>query len=335
MTLGTPNEHSGHGQPALLKPVIETLTVDQFSAPKSTQLPSGKRVQELKLVLDGDMSRYIWHINGRAIHEDRTIEIREDDVIRFTFENQSMMHHPMHLHGHFFRVLNEAGAKSPLKHTVDVPPHGSRTIEFYANEPGEWMLHCHNLYHLKNGMARVVRYVDYKPSPEIQHFQKHDPHNHDHLYFTGMVEGATNHAQGRFRLSQTWNEIEARFETRRDWSWRGEGDLFYRRWFNRNLNLVAGGTGIDREYRGVIGVSYLLPMLVRADVLLDHQGDLRLDLEKRFQWTKVFFTDVDVTLRQRLESEFEISLMYSPSWHWAAGIKYTGDSVGVGLQLQL
>lgn len=327
-------DEMGHAAGSPSVPVVETLTVDKLKAPKSTTLPSGKRIQDLKLVLDGDMSRYVWHINGKAIHQDRTIEIHEGDVVRITFENRSMMHHPMHLHGHFFRVLNEAGEKSPLKHTVDVPPHGSRTIEFYANEPGEWMLHCHNLYHLKNGMARVVKYVDYKPSPELQHLQKHDPHDHDHLYFTGMLEAATNHAQGRLRLSQTWNELEMRFETRKDWSWNGEGDLFYRRWFSRYLNVIAGGTGIDREYRGVVGVSYLLPMLVRVDLLLDHKGDLRLDVEKRIQWTKYFFTDVDVTLRQKLESEFELSLMYSPSWSWAAGIKYTGDSVGVGLQVQ-
>lgn len=329
--------HANHQMPAAHashERTAKTITVDELRATESTVRGEKAPIRDLTLVLDGDMSRYIWFINGKAIHEDRTIEVKEGELVRFRFVNRTMMHHPMHLHGHFFRVLNDNGTHSPLKHTVDVPPHGSRTIEFFANEPGEWMLHCHNLYHLKTGMARVIKYVSYKPSVQIQHLQAHDPHNHDHVYFYGMLEAATNHAQGRFRLSKTWDELEARFETRRDWSWDGEGDLLYRRWVNRYFNIAAGGTGIDGEYRGLIGMSYLLPMLIKADLFIDHKAELRLDLEKRIQWTKYFFTDIDVTLRQRLESEFEISLMYAPVWAWAAGVKYTGDSVGVGLQFQ-
>ena len=58
-----------------------------------------------------------------------------------------MMHHPMHLHGHFFRVLNKNGEYSPLKHTVDVAPMQKTVIEFDANEYGDWFFHCHILYH--------------------------------------------------------------------------------------------------------------------------------------------------------------------------------------------
>jgi FtsP/CotA-like multicopper oxidase with cupredoxin domain len=324
------SHHSSHGD--LRK--VETLTVDQLRAREKSAFPAGSKTHDVKLVLDGDMSRYIWHINGKAIHEDRTIEVREGDVVRFHFVNQTMMHHPMHLHGHFFRVLNENGEYSPWKHTVDVPPHGSRTIEFKADEPGEWMLHCHNLYHLKTGMARVVKYMSYKPTPEIAHLQKHDPHLHDHWYTYGMLEAATNHIQGQFRLTQTWNEFYARFETRKDFSWGGEGDLFYRRWQNRFLYWILGGVGFENSYRGTLGVGYILPMLIRTQVLLDHHGDFRVDASKRFQWTKTIFTDADVTWRQKQESEFEISLMYSPVWTWAAGLKFTGESIGVGIQVQ-
>jgi FtsP/CotA-like multicopper oxidase with cupredoxin domain len=326
-----PTGHAAHASP---ERNAKTITVDELRATESTVRGENAAIRDLTLALDGDMSRYIWFINGKAIHEDRTIEVKEGELVRFRFMNKTMMHHPMHLHGHFFRVLNDNGTHSPLKHTVDVPPNGSRIVEFFADEPGEWMLHCHNLYHLKTGMARVIKYVSYKPSEQIQHLQAHDPHNHDHIYFYGMLEAATNHAQGRFRLSKTWDELEARFETRRDWSWEGEGDLLYRRWVNRYFSIAAGGTGLDGEYRGLIGVSYLLPMLIKADLFIDHKAELRLDLEKRIQWTKYFFTDIDVTLRQRLESEFEVSLMYAPVWAWAGGIKYTGDSVGVGLQFQ-
>jgi Multicopper oxidase len=71
-----------------------------------------------------------------------------------------MMHHPIHLHGFFFRLINQHGIRSPLKHTVDVPPMGRHTIEFEANEEGDWMFHCHLLYHMMAGMGRVFSVKD-------------------------------------------------------------------------------------------------------------------------------------------------------------------------------
>lgn len=321
--------------PPVSGPVIETLTVDDLKAQAPTTLPN-KKVHDVKLVLGGDMERYVWHINNKTIAEDTLIEIQEGDVVRFTFVNETMMHHPMHLHGHFFRVLNKNGDYSPLKHTVDVGPHMTRTIEFYANEPGQWMLHCHNLYHMKTGMARVVKYSSWNPKPEMAEHQKHDPHLHDHWYTYGMVEGATNHLQGQFRLSQTWNEFEARIESRKDKDWETEGDLFYRRWFNNYLNFTGGATAFHGDTRAEAGVGYLLPMLVESKLLVDQKGKLRVDLEKRFQWTTNIYTDVDYTWRQdpELESEYEVSLMYQRQWNWSAGFKYTGASIGVGFQYQ-
>lgn len=341
--------HSMHHDPShsMAEAPIETLTVDDLKAKKSTELPKPP-AYDLKLNLSGDMERYIWHINGKAIHQDRTILIKEGDAIRFTFVNETMMHHPMHLHGHFFRVINKNGSLSPLKHTVDVPPHGKRTIEFYANEPGEWMLHCHNLYHMKTGMARVIKYMSYTPRPEIANIQHHDPHNHDHLYFYGMLEGATNHGQAYLKVSQTWNQYEARIETRNSAGknlsfsepWELEGDLFYRRWFSQYLNIVGGATYFNTSPRATIGVSYLLPFLVKTQVLVDHKAQFRLDLEKKFQWTKTIFSDVDVTWRPGQDGdienafEYEITLMYSPAWAWAAGLMLTDHAFGAGLQLQ-
>jgi hypothetical protein len=258
------------------------------------------------------------------------------------------MHHPMHLHGHFFRVLNKNGDFSPMKHTVDVPPHGTRTIEFRADEPGEWMLHCHNLFHMNTGMARVVKYSTFTPNHEIAHIQHHDHHMHDPWYFYGNTELASNHAQGLFRLSQTWNEIEARVETRstdgKNFSykdpWEVESDLLYHRWFNQYFHLIAGGLLFDRQLSAAAGVGYLLPMLIESHVLVDHRGKIRLDIEKRFQWTKNIFTDFDVTWRPNQgkeiahDFEYEASLMYSPSWYWAAGLMLTDRNIGAGIQVQ-
>lgn len=313
---------------------ISLLTVDDLEAASATTLPKDRPVHDVTLNLDGDMERYVWLINGKAIHQDRSLKINKGDIVRFTFVNNTMMHHPMHLHGHFFRVINKHGEKSPLKHTVDMAPHTTRTIEFYADEPGEWMLHCHNLYHMKTGMARVVSYSSFKRRPEMDKYQKLDPHLHDHLYYRGMLEAATNHLQAEFNLMNTWDELELRLETRNDFEWKTEGDLFYKRWFNRYLHVLGGGTMVEGESAVVAGFGYLLPMLIETHTIIDQKGRLRLNLEKRFQWTKYIYTDAEFTFRQKQPSEFEISLMYQKLWSWAAGLKFTEDSAGVGVQYQ-
>ncbi|MFP5458845.1 MAG: multicopper oxidase domain-containing protein, partial [Bacteriovoracia bacterium] len=313
---------------------IKSFSVEDAMASGETEFAASIPRHDVKLVLDGDMDRYVWHINGKAIHEDRTIVIREREVVRFTFVNQTMMHHPMHLHGHFFRVLNKHGKRSPMKHTVDVAPHTTKVIEFYTDEPGEWMLHCHNLYHLKTGMARVVKYSSYTPSKEIQRLQKQDPHLHDHTYHRGLIEAATNHAQAELFFMRTWDELEVRTELRKDFGWQGEGDLFYKRWLNKWAHLIAGGTMVDGEGAGVVGFGYILPFLIESHAIIDHQGRGRLNLEKRFQWTDVIYTDAEFTFRQKQPSEFEVSLMYQRQWAWAAGLMFTENSGGVGLQYQ-
>jgi len=210
------------------------------------------------------------------------------------------------------------------------------------------MLHCHNLYHLKTGMARVVKYSSFTPSKKIIAYQKQDPHLHDHWYFYGMGEVATNHAQVFLRLSQTWNQLEARLETRNTAGtnfsfrepWEVEGDLFYRRWFNRFFNIVGGGTVFDKRSSVVVGVGAILPFLIESSLYLNQAGKFRLDLAKRFQWTKTVFTEVDFVWRPGqadglgTDIEYEISLMFSPTWTWAGGFMFTNRSIGMGLQAQ-
>ena len=340
---GSVDDHKGHNlspatptvdkEPNTSGP-LELLTVNDIEAISKTSFPKERPRYDVTLNLDGDMERYIWLINGKAIHQDRNLKINKGDVVRFTFINNTMMHHPMHLHGHFFRVINKFGEKSPLKHTVDMAPHTTRTIEFYADEPGEWMLHCHNLYHMKTGMARVVSYSSFTPRPDIQKHSKHDPHLHDHLYHRGMLEAATNHLQAEFFLLKTWDELELRLETRNDFEWQTEGDLFYKRWLNRYTHLIAGGTMVEGESAAVAGFGYLLPMLLETHTIIDQKGRIRLNLEKRFQWTKYIYTDAEFTFRQKQPSEFEVSLMYQKQWAWSAGLMFTEDSVGVGAQYQ-
>jgi hypothetical protein len=321
------------------KRVLETLSVDQLKSKSPTAFAAGAKVHEVKLVLGGDMERYVWHINGKAIHEERNVIINENDVVRFTLVNDTMMHHPMHLHGHFFRVLNQQGEFAPLKHTIDVPPHATRTIEFLANEPGEWMLHCHNLCHMKTGMARVVKYSTFSPKPEVAKFQAQDPHLHDHMYFGGGVGLATNSSSLELKLMQTWNTYELQLENSSyhdpdHW----EGGLLYRRWVSQFLNLGVGAVykgELDSEkIRGALAIGYTLPMLIETELMVDHRGKLGLTLEKRLQWTSHLYSDLEFAAYQGLEPELEASLMYAQSWSWAAGINYSDDKVGAGVQFR-
>jgi multicopper oxidase len=106
------------------------------------------------------MDKYIWSINEQVYPRAEPLLIEPRDRVRLTMVNQTAMWHPMHLHGHFFRLL-EPGTEAlfaPLKHTVSVGPKQTVRIEFLADNPGRWFFHCHNLYHLEAGMAREFIY---------------------------------------------------------------------------------------------------------------------------------------------------------------------------------
>ncbi len=96
------------------------------------------------------------------------------------------------------------------------------------------------------------------------------------------------------------------------------------------FNIFNSAKRSDKIF-ATAGVGYVLPMLIETDLLIDHEAKLRLDIEKRFQWTSTLFSEAEVTLRQDRKSEFEISLMYGPSWAWSAGVMLTEDNVGIGL----
>ena len=137
--------------------VGRALSYADLRAEAPTTLPAGPP-RSFRLALQGDMSRYIWTIGGQAYPNADPLLIRQGDRVEVEMNNETMMWHPMHLHGHFFRVLQGAGELSPLKHTVNVGPRETVKFEFIADNPGRWIFHCHNLYHLEAGMARVFEY---------------------------------------------------------------------------------------------------------------------------------------------------------------------------------
>lgn len=134
------------------------LAYADLRAPAPTTLPPAP-VQTFRLLLQGDMARYVWTIDGQAWPKADPLLIRQGDRVQIEMVNQTMMWHPMHLHGHYFRVLQGAGDYAPLKHTVNVAPQQTLRIDFTADNPGKWFFHCHNLYHLEAGMAREFVYV--------------------------------------------------------------------------------------------------------------------------------------------------------------------------------
>ncbi|HTG61629.1 MAG TPA: multicopper oxidase domain-containing protein, partial [Terriglobia bacterium] len=118
------------------------------------------------LRLQGNMSRYEWLINGVAFDvsnpgsQKAQVQVKSGQRVALKFVNETPMSHPMHLHGHSFEVvaINDRRFTGPVRDTVLVPGQTSVTVEFDANNPGLWYVHCHILWHLAAGMATLVQY---------------------------------------------------------------------------------------------------------------------------------------------------------------------------------
>jgi CopA family copper-resistance protein len=113
--------------------------------------------RDIELHLTGHMERYMWSFDGKKFSEVRApIEMRHGERLRIVLVNDTMMEHPIHLHGMFVELDNGAGAHRPRKHTVSVKPAERLCLLLTADEPGRWAFHCHLLYHMHMGMMRVV-----------------------------------------------------------------------------------------------------------------------------------------------------------------------------------
>jgi len=113
--------------------------------------------RNVEVHLTGNMERFMWSMDGEKFSENpEPIRFERNERVRITMINDSMMTHPMHLHGHFFEVVNGHGTHQPLKHTVMVLPGGKVSVDLTADAPGDWAFHCHMLYHMHAGMMRVV-----------------------------------------------------------------------------------------------------------------------------------------------------------------------------------
>ena len=139
---------------------IVTLSYAMLKAPEKTTLRPGP-LKTLNFELTGNMNRYVWSINNKVVSEADKILIKKGENVRIVLYNNTMMRHPMHLHGHDFRLLNGQGEYAVMKNVIDIMPMERDTIEFAATEPGgDWFFHCHILYHMMSGMGRVFSYQD-------------------------------------------------------------------------------------------------------------------------------------------------------------------------------
>lgn len=133
------------------------LQYRELRAAEPVRLESARPDIDEVVELTGSMMPYDWSFDGVAFPQHPYFEIEQGQRVRIAFDNTSSMWHPIHLHGHTFR-LGEAPS-GPRKDTVNVLPGERVVVEFDADNPGQWMAHCHNTYHLERGMAMVVSYV--------------------------------------------------------------------------------------------------------------------------------------------------------------------------------
>jgi len=294
--------------------------------------------RDLTLHLTGNMERYRWSIDDKTLWQDAKIPVRKGEVLRMTLVNDTMMHHPIHLHGHFFRMINEGGNRSPLKHTVDIPPMGQRTIEFLADVSGDWFFHCHLLYHMDAGMARVIAYEEHRPGnePDLGEMSR----TPWYAMMDGMVQ--TNMTMGMLTLMRGDDDFVYEWEhpwEEPDEHEHGHGeknDFFWRHVFDANLASLAGARVSFHEQEAVAfaGLEYRLPYLIDTQWSIDAHGNGRVVLGKYQQLTDRLGVHADLEydteegwqyqagLRWILNSTFDLTAGYHSDHAWGGGVGF-------------
>jgi hypothetical protein len=310
---------------------IVTLNYAMLRSTVATTLPE-RPVRVLPFELTGNMNRYVWSLDNRVISETDRILIKKGENVRLILKNGSMMRHPMHLHGHDFRVLNGQGEHAPLKNVIDIMPMETDTLEFNANAEGDWFFHCHILYHMMSGMGRIFRYENQAANPEIP-----DPKLArrklfaDDRAFHFMAQGdfATNGADGEAMLQNTrwsvgtewrlgYNDMHGyetethvgRYLGKMQWLMPFIGfDWRYRKMEKGETEKNIFGQKSTKDNRSVLsaGINYTLPLLVRFQTEIFTDGIIRMQLMRE---------DIPVSKRMRF------SFMVNTDKEYMAGLHY-------------
>lgn len=310
---------------------IVTLNYSMLKSPVKTDLPTVP-TKTLYFELTGNMNRYVWSINNKTISETDKIMIKKGENVKIVIYNNSMMRHPMHLHGHFFRVLNGQGDYSPLKNVLDIMPMETDTIEFAGTESGDWFFHCHILYHMMSGMGRIFSYENSPKNPQLPDPKKslkkvyaEDREFHfmfENDFASNGNDGEMMYQNTRWKFQAEWRlgysdmhgyETEAHFGRyfgKMQWLFPYLGfDWRYRKMGIDEVEKNLLGQSNTKDLRGALcfGVQYTLPMLIVADGRIDSDGRLRLQ-----------FMREDIPLSKRLR----MALMYNSDFEYMAGLKY-------------
>jgi FtsP/CotA-like multicopper oxidase with cupredoxin domain len=159
--------HAGHGGMAMPDPVVQDT-----GAPPGARVLSYRDLRPLRadpewrapdriieVRLTGNMERYIWSMNGNELWRAQPIVARLGERLRIRFINETMMNHPMHLHGMWMVPDVGNGAFNSRKHVVNVKPGTALDVDVTVDAEGDWAFHCHLLYHMESGMMRIFRVV--------------------------------------------------------------------------------------------------------------------------------------------------------------------------------
>nr|WP_315162853.1 multicopper oxidase domain-containing protein [uncultured Flavobacterium sp.] len=327
------DEHANHNQyDSNALSDITTLNYAMLKSPTKTTLPTDAPVKELRFELSGNMNRYVWSLDNKVVSEADKILIKKGENVRIVLFNGSMMRHPMHLHGHDFRVLNGKETYAPLKNIIDIMPMETDTIEFNANVKGDWFFHCHILYHMMAGMGRVFSYENQEPNPLIPNPKLAQRKLFaDDRAFHVMAENdfATNGNDGMLMIQNTrWSigtewrlgytnhhgyETEThigRYIGKMQWLMPFIGfDWRYRKMEMGEMEENLFGQTNTKDNRAVFsaGVEYTLPMLIKAQAEVFTDGNFRLQFERM---------DIPVSKRLRM------NLMWNTDKEYMAGLRY-------------
>ena len=330
-------------------PVTHKYTM--LKSVRPTTFPAGP-TKLLNFELTGNMNRYVWSINNKTVSETDKILIKKGENVRIVLYNNTMMRHPMHLHGHYFRVLNGQGEYSPLKNTLDIMPMERDTIEFRATESGDWFFHCHILYHMMSGMGRIFSYENSPPNPEVPDpvagFKKIAADDRK-FYAAAEVglesngsDGNASLANTRWKFSTMWHlglnkskgyESETmfgRYFGRMQWLYAYAGfDYHYKKTDELETNMFGQVSNKNNRHTVVAGLAYTLPFLFVADARIDGNGKLRFQLGRedipltsRLRWTLVGNTDKEYStgLRYIINKNFSISSHYDSDMGLGGGL---------------
>ena len=310
-----------------------------------TTLDSSLLLREVKLTLTGNMLRYVWSFDFKTLSTADKILTRKGKRVRIVLTNNTMMRHPLHLHGHFFRFINTQGEYSPMKHTFDIKPMETVTIEFDANEEQDWFFHCHILYHMMAGMARIVSYEGSEQNEFAKNGYRKLKKEDNVLY---PWYDLSVHSQGAW-LSGNISNNKMALELEGRASWKGDYETethllryldkkqyfaFYIGYdYRKNKTLPLANKPNSKDNRRVFdaGFYYLLPMLIRSEWRIDHTGRLRLQLERRdLPLSNNFFFDFrvntdkeyNVAARYMIAKSFSISTNYDSDYKWGIGLTW-------------